>query len=397
MEQGSPNSVLRRKASAAREQWQARAMTPAKALRLSLARAADDLWDLALAATGIALAEETAEAMLESLSDDGLICLLDGPEGAVGAMLIDFPLVAGLIEAQTMGRVSPQVPETRRSTRTDAAMIAPLIDDSLGRFDAMLDEVGVAPWSRGYRFGSMMESVRMLSLALKATDFHVFRFSIDLAAKREGEAVLIMPVPEVVVADVPDAQAGANRLEAQVLSAPAELDAVLFRMTVPLSAISQLKPGECLPIPRDALADTALESRTHHRVATSRLGQINGMRAVRLNLPNVMPASSPASGPAAAEEASTQLAPDLPGLDLPGLDLPEPEPEMPPMAAPIPEPAEETTDDLLGDLPSLDDLPGLGDLPDLGDFPAMGASENEEAPELPELGAFPMASLPEID
>lgn len=367
-------------------------MTPAKALRLSLARAADDLWDLALAATGIALAEETAEAMLESLSDDGLICLLDGPDGAIGALLIDFPLVAGLIEAQTMGRVSPQVPETRRSTRTDAAMIAPLIDASLERFDAMLEEVGVAPWSRGYRFGSMMESVRMLSLALKATDFHVFRFSIDLAAKREGEAVLIMPVPEVVVADVPDAQAGANRLEAQVLSAPAELDAVLFRMTVPLSAISQLKPGECLPIPRDALADTALESRTHHRVATSRLGQINGMRAVRLNLPNVIPAAPPAENPAVSEDIPVQMAPDLPGLD-----LPDPEPELTPMPEPIPEPAEETTDDLLGDLPSLDDLPGLGDLPDLGDFPAMGASENEEAPELPELGAFPMASLPEID
>ena len=79
MDKVTPNAVLRRKAVAAREVWQARAMSPAKALRLSFARAADALWDLAAAATGIDLSEIEAEEAVASLNDEHLILALEGP------------------------------------------------------------------------------------------------------------------------------------------------------------------------------------------------------------------------------------------------------------------------------------------------------------------------------
>ncbi|WP_407495547.1 FliM/FliN family flagellar motor switch protein [Pseudooceanicola sp. MF1-13] len=396
METTNLNAVLRRKASAAKEVWQARAMSPAKALRLSLARSAEDLWDLALAASGISLSEEPLDAVIDALPDDGLITLLDGPEGAIGAAFFQFPVVSGLVEVQTIGKVSKLAPDPRRVTRTDAAMVAPLIDATLERFEALLDETGGADWAKGFRFGSMMDSARLLSLALRATDFHVFRVTLDLAAEREGEAMLIFPVIEAAVLDTPAGSAGTSAaLEASVMQAPAELRAVLHRFSLPLSAISALKPGDTLPIPAEAIGQTELEVGAQSVLIQSRLGQMNGMRAVRLSMAGVGSAevAEPVAKPAAvAKQADPE--PDFPGISMaPAFDVPEPAP----MMAELP------------DLPDLPDLDGgrekhedlLGDLPDMGDLPGLsgddGASDGDDLPDLGDLGAMPMGALPVID
>lgn len=384
MDSPQDKSVLRRKATAAKEVWQARAMSPAKALRLSIARAADDLWDLAAAASGIALAEESLETAVASIPDDGMILLLDGPDGLVGAAYLPFAIVVGLIEVQTIGRVGSVTGETRRVTRTDAAMVSPLIDGMLDRFDRMLEEGDIAPWARGYRFGTMMESSRMLTLALKATDFHVMRFSLDLAARREGEALLMMPVANVATMS-PQGQEGQGTgdgaLGAQILQAPTELRAVLHRVSMPLSAVSALRVGDVIEIPRDALSVTEVEVGTQTVIGTTRLGQVNGMRAVRLTMAGLPEPASPvvgATGPSSPPPVSPVAAPELRSLPMTTAAEPEPEAKMPP---PAPMPRIEG-DDLLGDLPDLGDLPGM-------------AGDNGE--ELPDIGMMPMAALPVID
>ncbi|MEC8669448.1 MAG: FliM/FliN family flagellar motor C-terminal domain-containing protein [Pseudomonadota bacterium] len=397
MESSSPNAVLRRKASAAKEVWQARAMSPSKALRLSLARTAEDLWDLALAASGIAQSEDPLETVIAALPDDGLITLLDGPEGAIGAAFFQFPVVSGLVEVQTIGKVSKLAPDPRRVTRTDAAMVAPLIDSTLERFDALMAETGGAPWAQGFRFGSMMESARLLSLALRATDFHVFRITLDLAAQREGEAMLIFPVIEDPLAGhAGQGTPAGHALEASVLQAPAELRAVLHRLTLPLSAVSALKPGDTVPIPRDALDQTVLEVGETSVKVRMRLGQMNGMRAVRLAMPGLAGAAAaglPAPGGGAGDmswpDPSSNAADPMP----PSEDAPMSEP-----LAPLPSldedqdfaPPQVDPDDLLGDLPDLGGLPGLG-----GDDAADPMSG--EFPDLGDLGSMPMAALPDLD
>ncbi|WP_169052685.1 FliM/FliN family flagellar motor switch protein [Pseudooceanicola onchidii] len=365
-------------------------MSPAKALRLSIARAAEDLWDLPAAASGISVSEETLDAAVESIPDGGLILLLEGPEGLVGAAHLPFPLVAGLVEAQTIGQVAANAPDTRRVTRTDAAMVAPLIDDMLERFEDLLDEGGIAPWARGFRFGTMMDSARMLSLALKATDFHVIRYSLDLAARREGEAMIMMPVvEEVAIGPVGGGTDVSGALEPQILQAPTELRAVLHRVSMPLSAVSKLEVGEVLTIPRDALARTEVEVGPQTVIGTTKLGQVNGMRALRLHLPG------------APEARIAQIAGDVAPPDAPGADpvavsaaaRPAPEPE--PDPAPLPQidigAVGAEPDFAPAPVEQQDDL--LGDLPDLGDLPGMDDDEDD----LPDLGAMPMATLPIID
>jgi flagellar motor switch protein FliM len=385
MENPGPNAVLRRKTVAAKEVWQARGMSPAKALRLSLARAADDLWDLAVAASGIAQAEETQDVLVSGLAEDGLIILLDGPEGAIGALWLAYPVVAGLVESQTVGRVSANPPDPRRLTRTDAAILAPLLHATLERFDGLLAEAGGDDAISGFRFGSMIESPRMLSLALKASDFNVFRFTLDLSGLREGAAILMFPVAEAP--PDPPGPAGPRRgsLETQVRSAPAELRAVLHRLTMPLSAVSALRPGDVLPIPRDALTRLCLEVGQRAVPVPGWLGQVNGMRAVRICLPEREGGGQDVSagsgaGPSGAVHTGADVAQEI----APPVEVP---PQIP---LPLPD-----TDDGAEDGAVMDrggDMDLLGDLSAIGDLPAL-VEEEEDGDGLPPL---PMAGLPDI-
>jgi hypothetical protein len=101
-----PLSILQRKASAGKQVHQARVMTLAKAMRLQAARIADDLFDLPLAIIGIVIEETTGEACAKYFDEDALLVLLDGPERRVGAALVAPDIVGGLIQQQTMGRVT---------------------------------------------------------------------------------------------------------------------------------------------------------------------------------------------------------------------------------------------------------------------------------------------------
>ena len=79
MSDDNESSVLRRKAQAGQEQFRARAMTAARALRVSIPKVAEDEFELALAVIG--LTEERAEIgpYLENMGETILMLLLDTP------------------------------------------------------------------------------------------------------------------------------------------------------------------------------------------------------------------------------------------------------------------------------------------------------------------------------
>ena len=187
-----------------------------------------------------------------------------------------------------------------------------------------------------------------------------------------------------------------RQLEASVLQAPAELRAVLHRLTLPLSAVSALKPGDTVPIPRDALDQTVLEVGETSVKVRMRLGQMNGMRAVRLAMPGLAGAAAaglPAPGAAPGDMSWPDPSSNAADPMTPPEDAPMSEP-----LAPLPSldedpdfaPPQVDPDDLLGDLPDLGGLPGLGG--DDADDPMSG-----ELPDLGDLGSMPMATLPDLD
>ena len=307
------DTVLRRKTRAAPAKTEARAMTPARGLRLALERAAARALALPVNVTGVERLTADPASLAEMITDGALLMLLEGADGeGCGALALDPALTAALVEAQTTGTMAPgaAAPGARMPTRTDAALCAPVFDTVLGRFAANLADGPDAGWTAGFTTGSMLTAPHALRARLASDSYHVFRASMSLGeAAREGGFVMALPVVDTAAADdEPAAGAGAPdaRWQARVLGTRLRLDAVLCRIEMPLSEVLALKPGDVLPIAREALREVTLEPGAAAVTTQARLGQMGGRRALRLTV---------APTPGTASEGQQQwtaarLAPD---------------------------------------------------------------------------------------
>ncbi|MFC6584467.1 hypothetical protein [Sulfitobacter aestuariivivens] len=179
--------ALRRKARAGLEERAARIVSLPKALRLTLARVADDLLDMAMAVIGIRREERTGDALEDLFDPSHLLMLLDGPQRRRAAIAFDPALVGGLIQQETMGRVAAlQDSDSRAMTDTDGAICAPLIDALLARAAPMIelpDEQGLID---GYAFGARVNDPRLMVMALEASHYQVLHLTVDLAGGASG-------------------------------------------------------------------------------------------------------------------------------------------------------------------------------------------------------------------
>ncbi|UXX82995.1 FliM/FliN family flagellar motor switch protein [Roseovarius pelagicus] len=289
MADDNTRSVMRRMARMGRQESTARAMSPAKALRLSLARTADRLFDLPLTVTAVEQDQISFADLAPELGQGGMLALLYGATGESGAMRLDPGLLAALVEVQTTGHVSGHSDANRRATRTDAAIAAPMIDGTLERIDACMASDAGEAWIGGYRYGAMFEDARTLILSLSASDYTIFRVMLEIGADAHPGA-LTMILPRVADNDVAETTAvietGTTKpdraLSRAVLEAPVTLRAVLGRITMPLDKLCALKATDKLPFGKYQLLEARLETGQKHLVAQARLGQMNGARAVRL-------------------------------------------------------------------------------------------------------------------
>ncbi len=280
------NTILRRKATVARENHAARSMTPARGLRLAFEKTAEDDLGFALQVSGIERRQVLLGGVLSTLRDDMLLLLLDGPDGAVGAMALDLQVLSALIEVQTIGRVSPRAAPERPMTRTDAAIVMPLVNGALRRFPSLMNQDADGDWADAFQFGARIEDTRSLGLALPAPEYELFDLSMEMAAgARQGQVMLVLPVPPPAQVDATQEECqmvGSPWLEERVLAAPVQLEAILCRISRPLSEVGALKPGKLLKIPASSLHAAALEAGNASHVADASLGQLNGQRALRL-------------------------------------------------------------------------------------------------------------------
>ncbi|MCA1288504.1 flagellar motor switch protein FliM [Salipiger bermudensis] len=315
-------------------------MSPSKALRRALSRTADVLWDLALVTHGVEQAHLDQDGVVAALGGDALLILLDGPDGVPGVARIERPVMTGLIEVQTILQVTQMPVEERPLTQTDAAMMAPLLDSALERFERYLEDHPLQPQIAGFRFGAMVEDSRTAGLLLDASGYRAFRVSLDLAlGRRTGELALFLPDrAEAAAADEAGDSGQEGPHEQKMKLLPVHMDAVLHRLVLPLSAAEKLQPGDLIPLPPEALDGVELLAGDGSGVAGGRLGQINGMRAVRLAWPEGCGLQDPAEGgstapPAALSEGAAPAAAEVAAAPAPerGPDLAEDLPELPPM------------------------------------------------------------------
>lgn len=368
-------SVLQRKAQVGKQEHQARAMTVPKALRVGLAKVADDAFDMALAVIGVTKETAAASVVLEDVGEETLLLLLDGVAGKVGGALLGSALVSALVQQQTTGRVAAAVVEDRRMTATDAALCAPLIDLLFKRAHGLVDNDADRVALPCLKFGARAENKRLFELALDEVEYTVLRLTVDIAGGvAQSSLVLLLPPPAAMPDPVPASDGNETSqkprtLKPAIMDVPAELSAVLCRLRFPLAQISALEIGHLIDVPSESFDAVELLSINGRLISSGAMGHVDGNRALMLN-----------SGSGAEDTTSRHLdglndlvpeQSDYSKLDLPELEMPQTDvpfdpsnidtlPDLPD----LPEADSEPTADL-PDLPDLADLDGLPDLPDL--------------------------------
>ncbi|QFT72224.1 FliM/FliN family flagellar motor C-terminal domain-containing protein [Ruegeria sp. THAF33] len=287
------SAALARKLSVGRKDLGDRPRSVLRALRLGFARAASDRLNLPLAVIGAKQASRTQDDMVESVAQDWLMLVFDGPEARAGICLSPH-VVSAIVQTQTIGEVLPGDPDPRAFTDTDAAMVVPFIETALtltaGSIDAAAEQVCLT----GYEFAARTKDSRGLSLAMTEDEYRVFDLTVDLAGgAQQGQISIFLPEHPATPEKAEEVTDPAGpRLEQASGVVRAELNAVLCRMSLPLSDLSEIQPGCVLPLRGARLDRTEILTIDRKPAGIGRLGQCGGLRAVRLNEHSTPPALS---------------------------------------------------------------------------------------------------------
>lgn len=260
-------------------------VTPSRALRIALTRAAERAAGLTATALGVSDDMLALPDLLARLEDGWLFLRLDGGEEA-GLFAIDPGLVAAAIEMQMRGRLSEGDADPRPLTSADAALVAPLATAFLSELGPAARDSALAGWAAERTVGDRLADLRAIGLVLPEGGFRVVGVSAWLGAgDRQGQ--VLVAVPEPVRAD--PARDPAHRaalwsatLRDNVLSASATVEAVLHRLRLPLSEVQGFEIGRQIPLPGVRVTSVRIEGPGGRLIGRGRLGQTGGMRAVRI-------------------------------------------------------------------------------------------------------------------
>ncbi|MEM9968291.1 MAG: FliM/FliN family flagellar motor switch protein [Pseudomonadota bacterium] len=371
--QGSPlaqhaavpgDGTLRRMARAGVAEHQTKAMSLAKALRISVAKVADAELNLAMAVLALKVEARTGENIAEVLDDDALLILFEGSFQRRAGIVIDQAFVGSLIQQQTMGNVLADTSgEMRRMTATDAAICAPFLEALFTATAPLPEDEAERELLSGYQFGAQADSARLLDMALDAHAYQVISLTFDIAnGARQGKVTLCLPestaqMQALHVSDTDDVSTAALQsptLKKTVLRLTTELNIALARLRMPLKQVSTLQVGQAIDIGTPSFEKARILTMAGRQLSSGVLGQLDGMRAVQV-IPQAVKADHPRRR--AGDVSPANLGPPLPQAEaalptLPDVDV-VPEAEIGDLMPPLP-----------GE-PDLPDLPDMSDLPEL--------------------------------
>ncbi len=283
--------IIRRKASFLRQQVIAGTPGADRAFRFGLAKGALQALKIQLEVQKLSIDRRSAAELVEIVPDFALIALLDGPALEMGAMILSQSVVAGFIEAQTIGRVRGHDLMPRKPTRTDGAMVMGVIDAVLAILEQSLIDNPDIVWAGGFRCASFLEDPRPLPVVLEDAPLRLLTADVSLAAGvRSGKIYLALPaeghLPHPKAQSDGESEdlvlAFAAALQDRVDGASVYLDAILARLLLPMADVLAMEEGMVVPLREARLDEISLEGTDGRCVAFGKLGQNRGMRALRV-------------------------------------------------------------------------------------------------------------------
>lgn len=310
------DGVIRRKLSAAKAEPLEGGPGADRGWRIALARAARDHLKMPLEVTSLSLSRAGLAELLELPAERALLAVLEGPGEGLGVLAVAPDVLHAMGEALTIGKMSAGPPALRRPTRTDAAMIAPMLDAALTDLEISLAQEADLVWAGGWRYASFIEDPRPLGLMLEDIPYRVLVAEVDMGlGQRKGAILLALPaegrgkMPTRTARPVNDGadspQVFTTALAQQIEGAKAQLDAALARLSLPLSQVAGLAVGDVLPLATASLDRVSIEGLDGRKLAEGKLGQNRGMRALRLAsavLKDKPHAATPSAEPMAEKE-----------------------------------------------------------------------------------------------
>jgi flagellar motor switch protein FliM len=261
-------------------------------LRQALSRAAERSIGLTMSVLGIRQDVAALDDILAGLEDDLMLMALSGsgagPGSPIGFLGLDLQARAAMVEVQTLGHVGSATVPPRRPTTADRALADPFVGAFLRELVMETKGTVLEGWISAGRTDGHFPTAREAGLALPDGAFRIVRMTLDLGAGgRQGLIVLALPVPQPVPTPAPvaPAQGWSAALAGNVLSAQTEVRAVLHRMRLPLHMVEGFTLGQVLVLPGVGVSTVRVETPDRTLVGLARLGQMGGMRAVRLAEP----------------------------------------------------------------------------------------------------------------
>ena len=350
------SSTLRRKLAPSRAASVPGGSSVEALLRKVMPRVADEELSLDLTVGTVVMGGEDKVDVLGRLNSSDLVYRLEGPGQTRGICIMTSGLLAGLIEVQMSGRVSNSPAPDRKPTRTDGIVAGDVLDVWVEKASLAAGDEGIAetfPLS-GYTRGSGILDRRNSDLMLDPQRYKTLSIELTLGDNAKS-GTLYFALPEHGGGNAKTGRKNAEKMQGHMRGIATAMTAILTRLPQPIERVRDLAVGDVLKVPVASLVGVRLEGVDDHLITTARLGQLNGQKAVRLNL-NARERAG--LGVAGAGASGGDLGFELPsGSEVPSLGAGQ-LPDLPEVPA-----LESATD--LADLPDLPDLPELPDLPAL--------------------------------
>ncbi|MCF2904277.1 FliM/FliN family flagellar motor switch protein [Octadecabacter sp. CECT 8868] len=285
------NPILSRKMGlappdAASKPEETKPSSPVRQMRRALPRALDETVGLSASVSSVAVEDSEAENLIEDGPEDWIVLGLRdvGSAGLSGVFLIDPPLRSALVEMQTMGHLLPPAKEQRKVTRTDAVMSVPFADKLLKELaDTGFGQDDIDP--AAYDIGPM-EDLRTAGLMMIQGSYRVWRVTVHIAGgEHQGEVLIaIRPKVEKAPAAKNEGIEWTTKLRVALEEASVDLDAVLTKFSLPISKIERFEVGQVMTLAGATVGSVTLTGPAGESVASARLGQVAGKRAVRTEI-----------------------------------------------------------------------------------------------------------------
>ncbi|MDG3042354.1 FliM/FliN family flagellar motor switch protein [Roseicyclus marinus] len=331
-------TVLRRKIAAHRRPPAARpdpAPLAARGLGRALRHAATPFDGLGLVPGDAALgAPCDLDACLSALPERGLLAVIEDAAGLRGLIALGHGLIDALVEVQTTGRIESVEMSPRPVTRIDEALARDFVDLALAALGRELAGIPGRDWPARFSYASRIRDRGQVALLLPEGDYRLLSATVGFdGVTRRAPLVLVLPLdPTAMGASRPDGAQispdpswlAARTRMVEALELP--LEAVLLRLRRPLAEVQGLAVGDLMRFDAADLHSVTLEAPGGRALATGRLGQKGGRRAICLAARDAAGAgATPRPEPAPPPGLAVQSAPTPPMPPLPTLP-PDPAP-----------------------------------------------------------------------